>query len=78
MYQPNLEYVIELHRQEILKEAEQAQRTRFRIHRPGLFSRAMIDLANWMIVTGRELRCRYEIPAATRGSFARVGKGMRI
>ncbi|MBI5294560.1 MAG: hypothetical protein HY869_03715 [Chloroflexi bacterium] len=74
MYQPNFEYVVELHRREILREAEQAQRTG--IH-PSLFTRAMVDLANWMIATGKQLRRRYEIPAAARSSFAHIGHGMR-
>lgn len=77
MYQPNFEYIVELHRQEILKEAVQARLEEARLYRPGVFAHAMYALANWMIATGKQLRRRYEIPAAARSSFAHIGHGMR-
>lgn len=45
-------------------------------YQPGWFERAMFGFANWMIVTGKRLRHRYEIPAmdcgqASKRSFAR-------
>lgn len=75
MYQPNFEYLVELHRREILDETERAHADEFRPYRPGLFAHAMFDLANWMIHTGKQLRRRYEIPTTAcsqpaRGSFA--------
>lgn len=70
MYQPNFEYLVELHRREILNEMERAHVDEFRPYRPGLFAHAMFDLANWMILTGKQLRRRYEIPVTTCGQSA--------
>ena len=33
-----------------------------RVYQPGRFERLMFNFANWMIVTGKQLRKRYEIP----------------
>lgn len=33
-------------------------------YKPGRFERLMLNFANWMIVTGKGLRERYEIPSA--------------
>lgn len=33
-------------------------------YKPGRFERLMFNFANWMIVTGKGLRKRYEIPTA--------------
>jgi len=46
------------------------------LHRPGWFTRIMFGFANWMIVTGKQLRRRYEVPVAgcqpvSTKSFAR-------
>ena len=35
-----------------------------RTYKPGRFERAMFNFANWMIATGKQLRKRYEVPAA--------------
>ena len=35
-----------------------------RPYKPGRFERTMFNFANWMITTGKQLRKRYEIPAA--------------
>ena len=35
-----------------------------RVYQPGRYERMMFNLANWMIATGKQLRKRYEIPAA--------------
>jgi hypothetical protein len=35
-----------------------------RLYQPGRFGRLMFSFANWMIATGKQLRKRYEIPAA--------------
>ena len=65
----NDEYMAEVHRQQILLEAEQIRLEKIaiqsRVYRPGLFERTMFRFANWMIVTGKQLRKRYEIPAAS-------------
>ena len=74
------DYVAELHRQDILNEAEQIQLEKLvhssRVYRSGLFTRTMFNFANWMISTGKQLRKRYEIPSVNcnktpTGSFAR-------
>jgi hypothetical protein len=66
-------------RRQILEEAEHIRleelTVRSRLYRPGLFARTMFRFANWMISTGKQLRRRYEIPAAhcskpPTGSFA--------
>ena len=75
----NDEFMAEYHRQEILSEIEQIHLEKIavssRVYRPGLFERTMINFANWMISTGKQLRKRYEIPAvdcskSRTGSFA--------
>jgi hypothetical protein len=76
------EFMAEYRRQEILNEAEQIRlekeglQIQPRVYRPRLFERTMFNFANWMIVTGKQLRKRYEIPAAhcsspQNGSYAR-------
>jgi hypothetical protein len=75
----NNEYMAEYHRQEILDQVEQIRLEKLtitsRVYRPRLFERTMFNFANWMISTGKQLRKRYEIPAADcskarTGSFA--------
>ena len=76
----NNEYMAESHRQDLIKEAEQIRReklgVRSRVYHPSFFTHTMFNIGNWMIVKGKQLRKRYEIPAATcnntpTGSFAR-------
>jgi hypothetical protein len=72
-------FMAEYHRQDILQEAEHIRLEKLaiksRVYRPRLFERTMFNFANWMIVTGKNLRKRYEVPAVEcsktpRGSFA--------
>ena len=60
------EFMAEYQRQRILEQAKQVllEESAFasRAYRPGLFSRTMFTLANWMIATGSQLRKRYEAP----------------
>jgi hypothetical protein len=73
------EFMAEYHRQDILEEAEQIRLERIalqsRVYHPGLFEQTMFNLANWMIVTGKQLRKRYEVPCVDcptpTGSLAR-------
>ena len=73
------EFMAEYHRQRILEEVEQIRLERLalksRVYRPRFFERTMFNFANWMIVTGKQLRKRYEVPAVNcnnppTGSFA--------
>lgn len=62
---PN-ESMAECHRRRILEEMEQIRLERLalksgRRYRRHFFKRAMINLGNWMISTGKQLRDRYEI-----------------
>lgn len=60
------EAMAELERQGIEREMRHIRleelATAARIHRPGWFERGMFGFANWMIVTGKQLRRRYEVP----------------
>lgn len=62
------EFMAEYHRQQILMDAEHIRlekiAVRSRVYRPRFFARTMFNLANWMIGTGKQLRKRYEVPAA--------------
>ena len=64
----NNEYMAEVHRQQILIEAEQIRLEKIaiqsRVYQPRFFERTMFRFANWMIATGKQLRKRYEIPGA--------------
>jgi hypothetical protein len=74
------QFMAEVHRQDILGEAEHIRLEKIaleaRVYHPGLFARSMFTFANWMISAGKRLRTRYEVPAvdcsqAPTGSFAR-------
>lgn len=74
------EFMAEYDRQRILQEAKHIRLEKLalksRVYRPGMFERTMFNFANWMISTGKQLRKRYEVPAANcnkpaTGSFAR-------
>ena len=80
MYNWQIEHMAEYDRHRILEEAQKIQLENIALlapaYRPGLFSRTMFNLANWMISTGGELRKRYEAPAVPcsncpTGSLAR-------
>ena len=66
------EKTAEYNRQQIVDAFEQIRlermATRSYVYRPGLFSRGMYSLANWMISTGKQLRRRYEVPAVKCGN----------
>jgi hypothetical protein len=55
----------ESYRQRMAAEL-QAERLvqQYRVYHPGILEQMMFKLANWMISTGKQLRRRYEIPAA--------------
>lgn len=61
------EYTAEYNRQRILDEVKQIHLGKLalksRVYRPGLFERTMLNFANWMVSTGKQLRKRYEIPS---------------
>ena len=58
----------EYHRKQIVDEFKQIrleQRAlKTRPYRPGRYEQTMFNFANWMIATGKQLRKRYEVPAA--------------
>jgi hypothetical protein len=66
------EFMAEYHRREILKEAEQIRLEKLALqaqaYRPRVFERTMFSFANWMIVTGKQLRKRYEVPMTHCGN----------
>lgn len=75
----NNEYLAEYHRQDLIREAEQLSLEKpgysSHVYRPSLFSRVMFNFGNWMVIRGKQLRKRYEIPSAacnntTYSSFA--------
>ncbi len=61
------EFMAEYRRQEIVREMEhirlEEQALQSRVGRPRLFERTMFNFANWMILAGKQLRKRYEVPA---------------
>lgn len=72
-------YMAELHRQQLLEEAElhrlEKRALKSQPGCPNLFERALIKFANWMIARGKQLRKRYELPImncknSPTGSFA--------
>lgn len=74
------EKMAEYHREKIHNEIEQIRlvnlTTQSRVYRPSLFTRTMHGIAGWMILKGKELHTRYEIPTdhchkAPSNSFAR-------
>ena len=71
------EMTAEYNRQRIVSDIEQIQRERLALrsqtYKPGRFERLMFNFANWMIVTGKGLRKRYEIPAANCGQAPSKG-----
>lgn len=65
------EVASEYSRQRTKDEMEQIRLERLalksRVYRPRFFERTMFNFANWMISTGKQLRKRYEVPAANCG-----------
>lgn len=62
------EKTAEYNRQRILEAFQQIRLEQIALKsrgfQPGRFARLMFNFANWMISTGKQLRKRYEIPAA--------------
>jgi hypothetical protein len=76
----HLEAMAEFHRKGIEREMNHIRLEELarnaHLHPSGWFSRSMFGFANWMIVTGKQLRRRYEVPApdcraVSTKSFAR-------
>jgi len=74
------DFMAEYHRQDLVKESEKIHLENIalesRVYRTGLFAKTMHSLASWMILTGKKLHARFEIPTVhchqTRSnSFAR-------
>ncbi len=63
----NNEKMAEFHREDILKDVEQTRLAKLamqsQVYRPSLFTRTMHGVASWMILKGKELHARYELPA---------------
>lgn len=80
MYHWHNEKMAEFHRMDLINESEQIRLINLamqsRVYRPSLFTRTMHNLAGWMILKGKELHARYEIPTehchkVPSNSFAR-------
>jgi hypothetical protein len=60
------EKMAEFRHAELIKESEQIRLANLvmqsRAYHPGLFTRTMHSLARWMILKGKELHARYDIP----------------
>ena len=73
------EKLAELHRLDLINERKQIRleslAMQSHVYRPSLFTRTMHSLAGWMILKGKELHARYELPIehshhSPSGSFA--------
>ncbi len=63
------EFLAEDHRRCILQEVEQIRLEKLVCQadrHPPLFAQTMVNVGNWMISTGRQLRQRYEVPTGAR------------
>ena len=62
------DFMAEYHRQDLIEESEKIHLENLALeskeYQPGLFVRTMHSLAGWMILTGKKLHARYEIPTA--------------
>ena len=69
------ELMAESYRQRVLEQVEQIRLEKLALkahsYRPRIFGRAMFNLGNWMISTGKQLRKRYEIYDVKRSN--RIG-----
>ena len=74
------EFMAEYRRQDLIKESEQIRLENLVLesaeYQPGIFVRTMHSFAGWMILTGKKLHARYELPTthnhqAPSNSFAR-------
>ena len=74
------EKMAELHRADLINDSEQIRLANLaiqsRVYHPSLFTRTMHSIAGWMIVKGKKLHARYEIPTehchqVPSNSFAR-------
>ena len=62
----HIEKMDEIHRTDLINEREQIRLEnrvmQSRAYRPSLFTRTMHSIASWMILKGKELHARYELP----------------
>lgn len=60
------EKLAELHRTDLINESNQIRLESLAMqssaYRPSLFTRTMHSLAGWMVLKGKELHARYELP----------------
>ena len=60
------DFMAEYHRQDLIKESEKIRienvALRSSLSQPNLFTRTMHSFAGWMILTGKKLHARFEIP----------------
>lgn len=68
------EFMAEYHRHAILQDAEQVRLEQIalksRVYRPRFYAHTILNFANWMIATGKQLRKRYEVPTVDRSNVA--------
>ncbi|HKJ38496.1 MAG TPA: hypothetical protein VJ972_06955 [Anaerolineales bacterium] len=59
------EKMAELHRMDLVNEGKrihsESPARRMHVHRPSIVTRIKINLANWMIAKGKELRGHHEV-----------------
>ena len=62
----HIEKMDEIHRTDLINDREQIRLENLvmqsRVYRPSLFKRTMHSIASWMILKGKELHARYELP----------------
>jgi len=60
------DFMAEYRRQDLINESERIRlenlALKSRVFRPGLFAQTMHSFAGWMILTGKKLHARYELP----------------
>ena len=73
------EVMSEERRGELLSQMESIRLEQYTHPRPrqnGMYGRSMLKLADWMIAAGRDLRCRYALPAADCSRRTVTGGGL--
>ena len=62
----HIEKMDEIHRTDLINDREQIRLENLvmqsRVYHPSLFTRTMHSIASWMILKGKELHARYELP----------------
>jgi len=60
------EKMAEFHRTDLINDSKQIRLVHLaiqsRVYRPSIFARTMHSIASWMILKGKELHARYELP----------------